>query len=665
MKNREMRYLVMMLVCLMIMIPAGAWAEEGKNSARKDYAERDLLVRFHAWAGEKDKKDARALVEAELIREMPALGLEYWRLPEGMAPLTALEIVAGLPAVVHAEPNFLYAPQTVPDDRDFSRLWYLENTGQRVNSRRGRPGADISATGAWDVETGSRELVIAVIDSGVAVDHPDLKNNIWRNRQEIADNGIDDDDNGYVDDVWGWDFVNDDNNPSDYSKDLYGDGHGTHVAGIIAAEGNNGIGATGVMWEARIMPVQIFDLFENSPFNATTLVVLEALLYAVENGAKIINCSFGGPSFSRFLFEAYQQAGNSGVLVVAAAGNDSRSNDFFPVYPANYALDNIVSVAATDENDALAAYSNYGEGTVDVAAPGGSGTVSNIYNTTPPERKVMFADDFESAENKWLTSGENESWSIVYNQIFNSTVVVDSINNYQENEFSYIRTAAPVSAANFRGLNLRFSILYALERQYDFLSIELSQGNDGEYETINTITGFSAGIERLVIWSNDAAFDDFYLRFSLSSDENTNFDGVYLDDISLTGIEWVFSGDEYGFKSGTSMATPVVAGVAGLVWSVRPDLTYAQVKEILMNATDPVASLDGKVISGGRINARSAVLLAAGETPVRPPADSESDASDSGSDSGCFIATFLTPNQLLPPGSRRPPAIFDRERLLR
>jgi len=474
MKKNGIPYFAVMAAFLVIMTSTGVLAGDEKNRAGKDYAERDLLVRFYGWADENDKKNARELAAARLIKKVPSLRLEYWRLPEEIAPMAALEIVAGLPAVAYAEPNYFYIPQTIPDDKEFSRLWYLENKGQQVNGRKGTPGADISAQDAWDLETGSPEMVIAVIDSGVAVDHPDLKNNIWNNPEEIADNGIDDDENGYVDDVWGWDFVNSDNNPSDYSKDLYGDGHGTHVAGIIAAEGDNGIGATGVMWRARIMPVQIFDLFENSPFNATTLVVLEALLYAVENGAKIINCSFGGSSFSRFLFEAYQEAGNSGVLVVAAAGNDGRSNDAFPVYPASYSLDNIVSVAATDENDVLAAYSNYGAGTVDVVAPGGSGSVSNIYNTKPPERKVMFADDFESGENKWLTGGENEDWSIVYDRSFSSTVVVDSIGNYQDNEFSYIRTASPISAAGFRGLNLRFSIIYALQRQYDFLKIQTS-----------------------------------------------------------------------------------------------------------------------------------------------------------------------------------------------
>lgn len=633
-------------VCLCL--TTAARAMEHKQPVEETFASRELLVKFVVNASETEKEQARQMVGAELIKEVNTLRLEHWLLPENVNPLSAIDVIDGLPVVEHAEPNYFYKPQAIPDDNDFGQLWYLENSGQRIHGTIGTPGADISATAAWDIETGSRDVVIAVLDSGVAIDHPDLKNNIWQNPDEIPDNGKDDDGNGFIDDLHGWDFVNNDNNPSDYSKDLYGDGHGTHVAGIIASEGNNGLGTSGVMWQARIMPVQIFDLFENSPFNATTFVVLEALLYAVENGAKIINCSFGGPSFSRFLFEAYQMAGENDILVVAAAGNDALDNDSFFTYPASYALDNIISVAATDQDDALASYSNYGANSVDVAAPGGSGSVSNIYSTTPPPREVMFADDFEAPQTRWVSGGEYESWATVYSEKFNSTVVIDSVNNYHEDEFSYIRTIDPIPARNFRGLNLQFNIFYALERSYDNLNIEISEGQSGDYTSINTITGFSVGIERRVIWSNDTDFDDFYLRFSLDSDENINFDGVYLDDILLSGIKWQFSGDEYGFKSGTSMATPVVAGVAGLVWSVAPGLSYMEVKDIVMSSVDLIPDLAGKVLAGGRVNAEAAVQAAVGSLAVpdpEPDSDSglgsETDAPDSGGGSGgCFIASF-------------------------
>jgi len=632
---------------------AAAWGADKKALDPIKYVSHELLVKFHAWADEHEKHQAREMVGAELIKEVNALRVEYWQLPEETDTLEAADRVSGQPAVEYAEPNFFYGPNAFPDDAHFNQLWYLDNKGQSVKGKSGTKGADISAPAAWDLETGCSSVVIAVIDSGVAFDHPDLKNNIWNNPEEIPDNGIDDDNNDFIDDTHGWDFVNNDNNPSDYSKDLYGDGHGTHVAGIIAAEGDNGMGAVGIMWRAKIMPVQIFDLFEDSPFNATTIVVLEALLYAVENGADIINCSFGGPSFSRFLYDAYKLAGEKGVLVVAAAGNDAQDNDMNSTYPASYDLENIISVAATNEDDFLASYSNYGKNSVDVAAPGGSGTGSNIFSTTPPPRELIFADDFEGAQGKWVTGGEFENWKTIYDDNFNSTVVIDSAGDYHENEFSYIRTEEPVPAENFRGLNLQFSISYALESRFDKLQVELSEGEDGEYATINSVSGFSSGIERMVIWSNDADFDDFYLRFSLTSDENTNYDGIYLDDISLSGINWEFTGDEYGYKSGTSMATPVVSGVAGLVWSANPDLSYAEVKEIIVGSVDRIPDLAGKLISEGRVNARAAVEAAnkmsppdhgpddvpepdLGNTPDNDP-DPEI-KKDSGGGSGCFIS---------------------------
>jgi len=646
-------------VVLMACISGITWGKEKNDKVPDHFVSHELLVKFQPSAEESEKYQVRQLVGAVLIKEIKVLRVEYWQLPEDMDTLDAVEVVSDMPVVEYAEPNYLYGPRMVPDDTYFNRLWYLDNDGQTVNGKSGTAGADISAPGAWNMETGSSDIVIAVIDSGVAFDHPDLMTNIWRNPEEIPDNGKDDDHNGYTDDIYGWDFVNNDNNPSDYSKDLYGDGHGTHVAGIIAAEGNNGMGATGVMWYAKIMPVQIFDLFENSPFNATTLVVLEALLYAVENGAKIINCSFGGPSFSHALYEAYRLAGENRVLVVAAAGNDARDNDSFFTYPASYDLDNIISVAATDENDELASYSNYGKNSVDVAAPGGSGSVSSIFSATPPTREIIFSDDFETAEGadgQWVTGGEFENWATVYDENFNSFVVSDSVNDYHENEFSYIRTAESIQARNFRGLNLKFGILYALESRFDNLKIELSEKGSGEYSLIHSISGFSLGVERAVIWSNDADFDDFYLRFSLTSDENTNFDGVYLDDISLTGINWKFTGKEYGYKSGTSMATPVVAGVAGLAWSANPGLSYLDVKKIVMDSVDLIPDLAGKIISGGRVNAETAVqaalsLQVSELSPDKDPEptpdndmdnDPEPETSDSGGgSSGCFISSLL------------------------
>ncbi len=604
-------------------------AAEKKATDAEPYVAHELLVRIDAGMDETQKADIREAIGGILVQEIKRINLERWRLPSDMDTEEAVSRLTQTPGVLYAEPNYLYAPQMIPDDPEFDRLWYLKNDGQSVNGAGGTPGADISAPEAWDMETGSREVVIAVIDSGVAVDHPDLKDNIWTNIDEIDGNGQDDDANGYTDDVCGWDFVNWDNNPSDYSKDLYGDGHGTHVAGIIAAAGNNGVGISGVMWRAQLMPLQVFDLFEDSPFNATTFNIVSAFFYAVENGAALINCSFGGPSFSRAQYEACEFADQNGVLVVAAAGNDGHDNDDFPTYPANYDLENIVSVAATDALDGLASYSNYGKNSVDVAAPGGNDSPSNIYSTTPPKREVMFSDNFESSAENWLTSGVYEDWSIAFDPDFNSYVVMDSIGRYHENEDAYIRTRQRIQAENFRGLNLKFNIFYRLETGYDYLNVEFSE-DDIDYSPIYQITGFSDGRERLVLWSNDADFENFYLRFRLTSDGSRNYEGVLIDNISLTGINWRFVGDEYGYKSGTSMATPVVSGVAGLIWSKNPDLTCGEVKQILLDSVDLIDALDGKVVSGGRINADKAVAAASSF-------EDEKDGSGGGGGGGCFI----------------------------
>jgi subtilisin family serine protease len=266
------------------------------------------------------------------------------------------------PAVEFVEPNFVVRSSRVPNDAAFSRLWGLSNSGQLG----GKPGADISATLAWDVATGG-DIPVAIVDTGVDYNHADLRNNMWRNPREPV-NGVDDDQNGFVDDVYGADFANDDGDPNDDSS------HGTHVAGIIGAEGNNAAGVAGVNWRARMIGLKFLD--QNGEGN--TADAAEAIDYAVQVGARVVNASWGGPAFSYTLFKAIRNAGNRGVVVVAAAGNSGDNTDSSPEYPASYDLPNIISVAATDVGDTLVDFSNFGARTVDLAAPG-----DEIYSTVP------------------------------------------------------------------------------------------------------------------------------------------------------------------------------------------------------------------------------------------------------------------------------------------
>jgi subtilisin family serine protease len=632
--------IAMLSLLVLLLLSNTGWVFAGETSEHvpgAHYKALEILVKFKAGVTEAEKAAVRKMFDARLVNVIGAIRVELWRLPTSADTLEAVARLSALSKIDYAEPNYLYGPQQMPDDPEFALQWHLNNTGQTVNGRSGKPGADIDAAGAWTVTTGSREVVIAVIDSGVAIDHPDLAANIWTNPFEIPGNLEDDDGNGFVDDIHGWDFVNDDNNPSDYSRDLYGDGHGTHVAAIIAAVGNNAVGITGVMWEARIMPLQIFDLYEDSSFNATSGNIIRAVEYAVDNGARIINCSFGGPAFSEFQYDALSYADEKGVLVIAAAGNDRTDNDIHPIYPAGYDLSNIISVAATDETDAMARYSSYGSTSVHVAAPGG-GSSSNIYSAAPPGRTVMFEDDFESGEDNWVAGGSDGTWSIAYQEsVFGSRVAMGATGPHQGDKSAFLRTRDPIRGKDFRGLNLKFSIFYNLEPNRDFLFVELSQ--DGViYEPIHQITGVSLGIEDVVVWSNDLEFEDFFLQFRLEGHGVENSGRVILDDICLTGIRWDFAGDEYGYKSGTSMAAPVVSGIAGLVLSVGPELSHRQVRQIILDTVDPIPDLANRVATGGRVNAAGAVAAAlAGDAASSNGDGGKPVTAGRASGGGCFI----------------------------
>ncbi|QIZ05623.1 S8 family serine peptidase [Priestia megaterium] len=268
--------------------------------------------------------------------------------------------------IEYAEPNYLIKPDAVTDPY-YSELWGMKNTGQTILGVKGKAGIDIGAEGAWAVTKGSSSLVIGVIDTGVDINHPDLKAQIWKNPGEIAGDKIDNDKNGYIDDVNGWDFYNKDNTVFDVAD---GDEHGTHVSGTIAGTANT-TGVIGLAPNVKIMPLKFLG-----PDGGYTSDAILAVNYAKAKGVKITNNSWGGGGFSQALYDAIK---GSNSLFLAAAGNDGTNNDSSPHYPSNYDLPNILSVAALDNTGNLAYFSNYGAKTVDIAAPG-----QDILSTIPP-----------------------------------------------------------------------------------------------------------------------------------------------------------------------------------------------------------------------------------------------------------------------------------------
>ena len=313
------------------------------------FADDRLLVTFTD--AEPTQKAIVALGASPAAESVTALGLGIYRvdLAAGVNFQKAITIFSAQAGVQSVARDSVVSVAQTPNDPRLSEQWALSKIG---------------ATQGWNSTAGTGQTIVAVIDTGVDFTHPDLAANIWINRGEIAANGRDDDGNGYTDDVRGYDFSGNDANPMDET------GHGTHVAGIVGAVGNNGAGVSGVNGRAKIMALRFMD----ADGNGFTSDAVRAIDYAIRNGAKILNNSWGGMTPDPTLAAAIERARAAGVIVVVAAGNETANNDTTASYPAAYARqsNNVVAVASTDANDRLSYFSNYGSQTVKIAAPGES-----------------------------------------------------------------------------------------------------------------------------------------------------------------------------------------------------------------------------------------------------------------------------------------------------
>lgn len=268
------------------------------------------------------------------------------------------------PEVEYLVENTTFKAFNLPNDPELSKQWSVEK---------------VRAAEAWKLETGSRATVVAVIDTGVDLTHPDIKENLWTNKKEVAGNNIDDDQNGLVDDIHGYDFAGNDGEPNDETG-TQNPGHGTHCAGIVGAVGDNGIGISGMSQRVSIMALRFLD----ASGMGDLMNAVKAIDYAIANGAQIISASWGATvpaAQAQPITEAIGRANDKGVLFVAAAANDGKNNDTSSVFPANTPLPNVISVAASTDSDTKPSWSNFGKSRVSLAAPG-----ENIYSTLPPAK---------------------------------------------------------------------------------------------------------------------------------------------------------------------------------------------------------------------------------------------------------------------------------------
>jgi subtilisin family serine protease len=468
------------------------------------------------------------------------------------------------PAIEAVDPNYIRHPYaTAPSDTLFSQLWGLQNTGQSVNGATGMAGADIKFLQAWNLARPStNEIVVAVVDSGVNYTHPDLAANMWINSGEIANNSFDDDGNGFADDVYGYDFGDNDSDPNTTNV------HGTHVAGTIAAVGNNLRGVIGVDYKAKIMALKIAQ--DSNPESFPDSAAIGAINYCILMKSRgvnvvVINASWGGNGFDSALRSAIQSAGNVGIIFCAAAGNDGSNNDTTPNYPGNFRLSNMLVVAATDSSDGLASFSDYGANTVDLGAPG-VGVLSTVPSNSVPTVSFVFkaaatfnGSPFEFAPGTGGITGQ----------------ILDCGLGYPTN--------FPPAVNGNIALISRGTLFFT-----DKVSNAIAAGAKAAVIYNNTNGNFAGTLQNASNWIPTVSL--------------SQVDGLALK-ASLPGPGTVVSTNSgFQFLEGTSMATPHVAGAVAFAAMNFPTDTVAQRIQRIIASTDVVTALIGKTRTGGRLN---------------------------------------------------------------
>lgn len=445
------------------------------------YVEGELLIKFKEGTYEEEIAAFEIQHNLQRVKIFQHLGIVQYQILNGQHTEVVKDNCSSEEIVEFVELNLIRSLNSSSDPR-FGDQWSLNNTGQTVNGIQGTAGIDINWLEAMDIFDPQEDVIVAVIDTGVEFTHPEFLTiisesvvdfSIFFNIGEAeAENGIDDDGNGFIDDAFGWDFFDDDALPLDEH------GHGTLVASIIAALNNNDIGGTGVSPTAIILPLRGFDDFGEG---LTTTIFVESTTYAASMGARVINASYGRPTFNTVEQLQVSWLEDQDILLIAAAGNggtDSQGddNDIIPFYPASYSGENVISVAAIDQNGDLANFSNFGATSVDIAAPG-----VNIFGADV-SRTIQYAERFETEAPGWISGAapENESifsWSLFTDNLGNTWLTDSDFLglqvDYQPFTYTYAQSPA-IDLAGYIGPQLTFDLFHDLNLLFDLFGVEAS-----------------------------------------------------------------------------------------------------------------------------------------------------------------------------------------------
>jgi subtilisin family serine protease len=609
----------------------------GKTNDPKPYAKGEVLVKFKKGfdlAAVSNFAQAQSLKVKKRFKVLSqAKGQEYALLssPEGVDSLILANTMKESPQVEFASPNYRRELCATPNDTNFSSLWGMHNTGQTG----GTADADIDAPEAWNVSTGSTNVIVAVIDTGFDYTHPDLAANAWINPGEIPGNNRDDDGNGYIDDVYGIDTAGTSGTTPDVDP-MDGYGHGTHCAGTIGAVGNNSLGVAGVNWNVRIMGLKFMDDAGENGYDAFAIECMEYAVWERQyHGQNIvaINASWGstGGTDSGVLRDAIEVVIDAGIVFCAAAGNGGTdgvgdNNDTTPHYPSSYTLAGLIAVAATDHNDALGSFSNYGAVSVDLGAPGVS-IVSTLPPYYTPRSGDIFFDNVENGAGSWTHGAISgtDHWAITTNQeaFANASFPVPSPPNfwsdypganYPNNSNTWLAYNANINLSGYAGQEIYFGFgaaWYILASDHGYVEFSSNGGSTWTIVVDFTNAGYYWSSYYLLI-PESYKTTQFRMRFRLTSNASGNQYGWLIDNVGI-GYENTY----YEAWDGTSMACPHVAGAVGLMASVFPNETVAQRKKRILDNGDAKAALSGRSVTGRRLNLYNSITA---PSPATDPA---------------------------------------------
>ncbi|MFH1946818.1 MAG: S8 family serine peptidase, partial [Candidatus Magasanikbacteria bacterium] len=583
-----------------------------KLNTREDYVAGEILVKYkdtkinlNTTAG---RSKALKFISSKLLETKEDLrknNISVLRIKDTKTVEQKIAELKNDPNVEYAQPNYQYYPTSIPtNDTSRDQLWGLDNIGQTINGYSysggvvaGTPDADIDAPEAWTINEGTNaSVIVAVIDSGVAYNHPDLIDNMWNGLNCKDENG-----NALGGCNHGYDYEDNDKTPLPTNSS-----HGTHIAGTISAVKGNGKGIIGVAPNAKIMALKS---------SLTTSDNVKSINFAKQNGAKVINASWGSYSTSgeHYDIAMYNAIKDFPGLFVVAAGNAGYNHDdgvdAHKSYPDGFKIDtpigpgleNIIVVAATDQNDALASFSDYGAISVDVGAPG-----TNIYSTVADS--IIMSEDFEGVMppnigSKFTQSGSYTWGTKILNDGSIKAILGDYANwgNYQNNILSNIDSLV-INLSGKPNSSLNFEVFCDSEAGYD--GIVLSFWDGSSWVIQDAYSGLNIWLEEKSL--SNFAISNFKFRFTWLTDESIAYTGCLVDNINITKFS-DGTDEKYDYYLGTSMATPHVAGLAALIEGFNPNLTLTEVKNIILTTGDSIPSLSGKTVSGKRINAQNAL----------------------------------------------------------